>query len=172
MTNSNGHAKTYLLGFAESEQLARLFPEDARVYLPLALWHHREDRVAKAIDAAQRSIAKCTATPPPDDGWRPSRCHPVLQQGVVALIRRRLSTSDDATLAAAAEIDGKPGSLTGGKVLDREGHRAAAREALAKARVLMAPAADGTPSPWTNDEHAKALLAEAEALIEPREPKR
>jgi hypothetical protein len=30
----------------------------------------------------------------------------------------------------------------------------------------MAPAADGTPSPWANDEDAKALLAEAQALIE------
>jgi serine/threonine protein kinase len=96
----------------------------------------------------------------------------VRQLTMLAILRRRFSTADDATLAAAAEIDGKPGSLTGGKVLDREGHRAAAREALAKARALMAPAADGTPSPWANDEHAKALLAEAEALIEPREPKR
>ena len=63
-------------------------------------------------------------------------------------------------------IDGKPGSLTGGTVLNREGHRAAAREALARARALMAPAADGTPSPWANDQDAKVLLAEAAALIE------
>ena len=77
-----------------------------------------------------------------------------------------MATDDPTTFAAYAEIDGKPGSLTGGTVLDREGHRAAAREALAKARALMAPAADGTPSPWANDQDAKALLAEAAALIE------
>ena len=38
-------------------------------------------------------------------------------------------------------IDGKPGSLTGRKAPDREGHRAAAREALARAWDLLAPAA-------------------------------
>jgi|GEM_PF-5039225 len=37
--------------------------------------------------------------------------------------------------------DGKPGSLTGRKAPDREGHRAAAREASASARDLLAPAA-------------------------------
>lgn len=30
----------------------------------------------------------------------------------------------------------------------------------------MAPAADGTPSPWANDDEVKALLAEAALLIE------
>ena len=93
--------------------------------------------------------------------------------GILAIVRWTIGAkATDATLAAAAEIDGKPNSLTGGKVLDREGHRAAAREALARARALMAPAADGTPSPWVNDQDAKALLAEAAALIEgqPGEP--
>ncbi|MBL0927811.1 MAG: hypothetical protein IBJ11_09195 [Phycisphaerales bacterium] len=42
--------------------------------------------------------------------------------------------------------------------------------ALAKARALMQPAADGTPSPWANDEDAKALLAEAERLIDGPQP--
>ncbi|MFN8817042.1 MAG: protein kinase domain-containing protein [bacterium] len=91
--------------------------------------------------------------------------HPTVFAHLV-LIRSRVATDDPTTFAAYAEIDGKPGSLTGGTVLDREGHRAAAREALAKARALMAPAADGTPSPWANDQDAKALLAEAAALIE------
>jgi hypothetical protein len=34
----------------------------------------------------------------------------------------------------------------------------------------MAPAPDGTPSPWANDADAKALLAEGEALIEGSAP--
>ncbi len=55
-------------------------------------------------------------------------------------------------------------------------HRQRAREALAKARTLMQPGAatpehpNGAPSPWANDEDAKALLAEAEALIEGGKP--
>jgi hypothetical protein len=100
---------------------------------------------------------------------------------LVAAVRWHLSSADDATLAAAAEIDGKPNSLTNGKVLTRDEHRAAAREALAKARALMAapptPPATGspegtlpTPNPWADDADAKALLAEAEALIEGKKP--
>ncbi len=50
-------------------------------------------------------------------------------------------------------------------------HLTAARDALAKARALMAPSPDGTPSPLADDADAKALLAEAEALIEGGEPK-
>ena len=62
--------------------------------------------------------------------------------------------------------DVNPDGFTSGRVLTADEHRQLAREALAKARALMAPAADGTPSPWANDQDAKALLAEAAALIE------
>ncbi len=167
----DGARSEYVGGSSASVVLARLAAADARVYLPLALHRYRTQRLAEALIAAQESVRRCVTDAPRDDGWGPSRCNPVLQQGVVALIRHRLSTADDATLAAAAEIDAKPNSLTGGKVLDRRGHRVAAREALAKAHALMAPAANGSPSSWANDERAKTLLAEAEALIEPREPR-
>ena len=40
---------------------------------------------------------------------------------------------------------------------------AAAHEAIAKARVLMAPC--GTPSPFAKEEEAKALIAEVERLL-------
>jgi serine/threonine protein kinase len=43
--------------------------------------------------------------------------------------------------------------------------RDVAASVMRDARALMAPAADGTPSPWANDDDAKDLLAEAEALI-------
>ena len=62
--------------------------------------------------------------------------------------------------------DVNPDGFTSGRVLTADEHRQLAREALAKARALMAPAPDGTPSPWANDQDAKALLAEAAALIE------
>ncbi|MFO0857056.1 MAG: hypothetical protein U0640_06835 [Phycisphaerales bacterium] len=47
----------------------------------------------------------------------------------------------------------------------RSGRVREARESLSQTRSLMQPAADGTPSPWVDDEDAKALLAEADALI-------
>ncbi len=50
--------------------------------------------------------------------------------------------------------------------LTADDHRVRAREALARAKALMQPAADGTPSPWADDADAKALVAAAEALIE------
>jgi hypothetical protein len=79
-------------------------------------------------------------------------------------VRHHLASSDPATLATAGEIDMKA-DPTLKAPLTADEHRQRAREALAKARALMAPAADGTPSPWADDEDAKALLAEAEALI-------
>jgi hypothetical protein len=82
----------------------------------------------------------------------------------IASLRWRLSSIPE-LVAAAGEIDMKA-DPTLKAPLTAEEHRLRAREALAKARALMAPAADGTPSPWANDEDAKALLAEAQALIE------
>ena len=161
----DGTTLRYVGGSSNSVTLARLQSDDARVFLPLALHYCRNEQFAEALGALAESVRLCEVRPPADDGWRPSRCNPVLQQGTLALIRHRISASDPITLAAAGEIDGKHGSLTGGKVLDRDGHRVAAREALARAKALMLPAADGTPSPWANDEDAKALIAEAEELI-------
>ena len=81
-----------------------------------------------------------------------------------ALVRSRLSVADAAELLAAGEVDMKADpALTAPLTADE--HRQRAREALARAKALMQPAADGTPSPWANDEDAKALIAEAEALI-------
>jgi hypothetical protein len=83
-----------------------------------------------------------------------------------AIARDYLASADPLTLAAAGEVDMKA-DPTLNDPLTPDQHRQRAREALAKARALMQPAADGTPSPWANDEAAKALLAEAEALITP-----
>jgi serine/threonine protein kinase/WD40 repeat protein len=81
-----------------------------------------------------------------------------------AVVRQHLACGDPATLAAAGEIDMKS-DPTLKAPLTADEHRQRAREALARAKALMQPAADGTPSPWANDEDAKALIAEAEALI-------
>jgi serine/threonine protein kinase/WD40 repeat protein len=82
-----------------------------------------------------------------------------------SIVRHALSGSEPATLAAAGEVDMKADPSLKAPLSAHE-HRQRAREALAKARALMQPAADGTPSPWANDEDAKALIAEAAALIE------
>jgi hypothetical protein len=83
---------------------------------------------------------------------------------IVARLRSELAASSPATLWAAGEIDMKA-DATIKAPLTADEHRQRAREALARAKALMKPAADGTPSPWANDEDAKALIAEAEALI-------
>jgi hypothetical protein len=90
---------------------------------------------------------------------------------VVALARWNLTYRSPATLAAAGEVDMKAEPSLKAPLTPDE-HRERAREALAKARALMQPGPatpehpDGTPSPWASDEDAKALLAEAERLIE------
>jgi hypothetical protein len=165
----DGTLTTFVSGSWGSERLARAYPDDARVHLPAALWVYRDGRVAEALRFLLKSINGCQASLPTSDR-RPHPCDRIIQLGLSALIRHRLSTADPATLAAAGEIDMKA-DPTLKAPLTADEHRQKAREALAKARALMAPAADGTPSKWANDEDAKALLAEAEALLEPREPK-
>lgn len=85
---------------------------------------------------------------------------------VLAITRLAISQADVGAIASINQFDAKADSLSGGKILTSEEHRDAAVESLAKARALMQPAADGTPSPWAEDADAKALIAEAEALIE------
>jgi serine/threonine protein kinase len=116
----------------------------------LVLLRIRRDDVPAALNAtiALSSLADRTAFGP----------------SALAIVRHHLASSDPATLATAGEIDMKA-DPTLKAPLTADEHRQRAREALAKARALMAPAADGTPSPWADDEDAKALLAEAEALI-------
>jgi hypothetical protein len=86
------------------------------------------------------------------------------QRASEALVRSRLSVADASALLAAGEVDMKADPALKAP-LTADDHRQRAREALARAKALMQPAADGTPSPWANDEDAKALIAEAEALI-------
>jgi serine/threonine protein kinase len=162
---ASGPEPIHLSGSRDSERLALLVPDDARLYLSLALHRYRTGQIVRSLEAAHQSIARCAAKSPAIDDLGRNRCDPLLQHGVLALIRHSLSSVNEATLAAAGEVDMKA-DPTLKAPLTADEHRRRAREALAKARALMQPAADGTPSPWANDDDAKALIAEAAALIE------
>ncbi|MCC7390150.1 MAG: protein kinase [Phycisphaerales bacterium] len=82
---------------------------------------------------------------------------------VLAMIRASLAGADEETAAAASRTDQK----MLGRSLSRAEQIAAAREALAKAhRVFDDPEArNASGRPWSEDPDAKALLAEADRLL-------
>ncbi|MBL0927808.1 MAG: protein kinase [Phycisphaerales bacterium] len=136
-----------------AEQLRDLAQDDADASLALALGLLRLGELEGALEFAERATRLRATAPIGSDAT------------LIALVRHALASSSPATLAAAGEVDMKADPSLKAPLTPDE-HRQRAREALAKARALMQPAADGTPSPWVNDEDAKALLAEATALIE------
>jgi hypothetical protein len=84
--------------------------------------------------------------------------------GLQAVLRAYAARGSSAELASVGQLDLKADPTLKAPLTVDE-HRQRAREALARAKALMQPAPDGTPSPWANDEDAKALIAEAEELI-------
>jgi tetratricopeptide (TPR) repeat protein len=137
-----------------AERALRLNPDHHRALQAFALASWRLGQVSEGLEAIADRVNRV------GDSTRLT----TIDFSLVALIRHRLSLADAATLAAAGEIDMKF-DPTLKAPLTADEHRQRAREALARAKALMQPAADGTPSPWANDEDAKALIAEAEELI-------
>ncbi len=97
---------------------------------------------------------------PITDTW--SQANPC-ELAVLAMTRFKLSLAEPEWLEAAARIDQK---LLGASLTPEE-HLAAAHQAIAQARTIMADAAalNNSGVPWSQDTDAVALLAEAETLL-------
>lgn len=93
-------------------------------------------------------------------------------QALLAMVRQSIAHADREVLLRAGEIDVKHDAGRSRSYTADE-HRTAAREALAKARALLAVPHDrnsGQPD-WSKDEWVQSLLREATELVDGEEPK-
>ncbi len=155
--------------FANAPIFSGLWVDQEAALICAALASHRRNetvealvRLNRAVELRSGSIAAPAAVRISYGGREQGQN--ALQILVRALVHQQLASSSPESLAAVGEVD-KAADPALKAPLAADEHRQRAREALARAKALMLPAADGTPSPWANDEDAKALIAEAEALI-------
>ncbi|MFN5945183.1 MAG: WD40 repeat domain-containing protein, partial [Phycisphaerae bacterium] len=155
--------------FANAPIFSGLWVDQEAALICAALASHRRNetvealvRLNRAVELRSGSIAAPAAVRISYGGREQGQN--ALQILIRALVHQQLASSSPESLAAVGEVD-KAADPALKAPLATDEHRQRAREALASAKALMQPAADGTPSPWANDEDAKALIAEAEALI-------
>jgi len=141
--------KRHVLTVTAEGQLAQCLGDVAGAWQAEAEVAFREDRYQFALHCGYEAKEKHGPAPSPRT------------EAIVAMTHWQLGLGTDAALAAAEEDDLRSMKRT----FSREEHRQGAREALARARAIMADPANAET--WAKNEDAKALLAEAEALINP-----